>query len=72
MKVKTKICKGFITKNTVLNAIQKYKKIAYIRMVDENEKYIYLEIISKKMDTELVKKEFNNYCIGTEGWDNES
>lgn len=72
MKNDLKLCKSFITKKTILNAIHDYKKIADIRIVDENDKYIYLNIRSENMEAESIKKEFTNYCIGTEGWNNES
>jgi len=72
MKSECKLSKIFISMNTITTAIEIFKQLAEIEIVNEDDKYYYVTFISESKNLQIILKEFNNYCIGTEGWGNVS
>lgn len=67
-----KLSKTFVSMNTITRAIEIYKQLAEIKIVNEDDKYYYMTFKNESENLQIILKEFNNYCIGTEGWGNVS
>lgn len=59
-----KFTKEFYTRNTIDLAIIAYYEIARFNVTEDND-YYYCDVISSKLDPDLVLKEFSNYVLGT-------
>lgn len=54
--------KAFYTKKVLIAAINDYKKIARIKLLEDDEHY-RCEFYKCAVDTQVVMNEFNNYLI---------